>query len=523
MFLVSSPNMPRGSPRVEAYVVEDLAASAEVLGAGLGALVSELAGLVSELAGPAVAAGSFDEIEQRVRVRGRELLRMVMQHAMDAQAARERRLTGVADAGGRARTRAERGHARTVVSSFGPVVIRRLAYRGAGAANLYPRDLVLNLPVRRYSWAVQAQAAGFALEASFGQASEWLAGGIGTTVHKGQIEQVVTGAARDTESFYATRAPVAVAREIPLALSLDGKGVAMRPEARRPADYRLVPGAFAKRLSTGEKRGVKRMAEIGAVFDALPPDTARTPELIMGLAQDPGSTPGPAGQARAVNRWYTADITADRTATIAKVFDEAARRDAGHERTWIVLVDGDRHQIAMIEREARARNARITILADFIHVLEYLWKVGWAFYRPRDPALEAWVTAQGTEILHGRTRQVIALIEALALEHPPAPGSEHEKQIRRTLSYLTSKLPYLNYPQALASGWPIATGVIEGACRHLVADRLGITGARWGLAGAEAILRLRAIKANGDLDAYWTHHVEQERQRNHVSRYQLAA
>jgi hypothetical protein len=138
----------------------------------------------------------------------------------------------------------------------------------------------------------------------------------------------------------------------------------------------------------------------------------------------------------------------------------------------------NRAKIAMIEREAAARNARITILADFIHVLEYLWKAGWAFHRPRDPALEAWVTAQGTEILHGRTRQVIALIEALALEHPPAPGSEHEKQIRRTLSYLTSKLPYLNYPQALASGWPIATGVIEGACRHLVADRLGITGAR---------------------------------------------
>jgi len=523
MFLVSSQNMRRGSPRVEGYAVEDLAARAEAVEAGLGALVSELAGLVGELAGPAVAAGSFDEIEQRVSVRGRELLRMVMQHVMDVQAAGERRLAGVAGAGGTARTRAERGHARTVVCGVGPVTVRRLAYREAGAANLHPRDAVLNLPVRRYSWAVQARAAGFALEASFGQASEWLAAAIGSTVHKGQIEQIVTGAARDTEGFYATRAPVAVRREIPLVLSADGKGVAMRPEARRPASHRKVPGAFAKRLSTGEKRGVKRMAEIGAVFDALPPETARTPELIMGVAQDPGGTPGPAGQARAVNRWYTADITADRTATIAKVFDEAARRDPGHERTWIVLVDGDRQQIAMIEREAAARNAGITILIDFIHVLEYLWKVGWAFHAPRDPALESWVTAQGTAILHGHTRQVIALIEALAREHPPQSGSEHEKQIRKTLSYLTGKLPYMNYSQALASGWPIATGVIEGACRHLVADRLAITGARWSLAGAEAILRLRAIKANGDLDAYWTHHIEQERQRNHVSRYQLAA
>jgi len=343
-------------------------------------------------------------------------------------------------------------------------------------------------------------------------------------VHKGQIEQIVIEAACDTEGFHAARAPVAVRPEIPLVLSVDGKGVAMRPEGRRPTRYKNVPGAFGKRLSTGEKRGVKRMAEIGVVFDALPPQAPRTPELIMGLAQDPDGRPG---HPRAVNRWYTADITADRTATITKVFSEAARRDAGRERTRIVLVDGDRHQIAAIEQEAAARSTQITILIDFIHVLEYLWKAGWAFHEPRDPALESWVTAQGTQILHGRTSQVIELIQDLAREHPPSPGSEHARQIRKTLSYLTSKLPYLDYPRALAEGWPISTGVIEGACRHLVADRLAITGARWGLAGAEAILRLRAIKASGDFDAYWAHHAEQERQRNHISRFhpssQLAA
>jgi hypothetical protein len=299
-------------------------------------------------------------------------------------------------------------------------------------------------------------------------------------------------------------------------LSADGKGVAMRPEARRPGrGKKKVPGAFDKRLSTGQKRGAKRMAQVGAVFDALPPDTPRTPELIMGGPQGP-----PAGQVRAVNRWYTADIAGDRTAVTGRIFDEAGRRDPAGERAWVVLVDGDRHQIASFEAEAAARGTRITILIDFIHVLEYLWKVGWAFHEPRDPALEPWVTAQATQILHGRASQVTDLIQALAREHPPRPGSEHDKQIRKTITYLTGKLPYLDYPRALASNWPIATAVIEGACRHLVQDRLGITGARWGLAGAEAILRLRAIKANGDLPAYWTHHIEQERQRNHLSLYQ---
>jgi hypothetical protein len=503
---------------VEAYALGELVARAEAVQPGLGVLVGELAGLAGELTGEGFAAASFDEIERQVTGRGRELLRMVAQHVLDCQAAAEPRLAGVADAQGAARPWAERGHARTVVSGAGPVVIRRMAYRAAGQGNLYPRDAVLNLPVRRYSWAVQAQAVGFAVESSFEQAGDWLAASTGTRVGKRQMEQITAGAARDAEAFCAARAPAPPAPGLPLVISVDGKGVAMRPEGRRATRYQHVPGAFEKRLSTGEKRGAKRMAEVGVVFDAMPPRDPRTPELIMGQGSGPDGAP--AGQVRAAGRWYVTDITAGRAVTIARVFDEAARRDPCHERAWVALADGDRHQIAAIEKEAAQRGITITVLVDFIHVLEYLWKVGWAFHEPRDPALESWVTARALDILHGRTDQVIALIEALTAQHPPRPGSEHAKLIKKTLTYLANKQPYLDYPTALASGWPIATGVIEGACRHLIADRMGITGARWGLPGAEAILRLRAIKANGDFDAYWTYHAEQEHQRNHLSRYQ---
>jgi hypothetical protein len=134
--------------------------------------------------------------------------------------------------------------------------------------------------------------------------------------------------------------------------------------------------------------------------------------------------------------------------------------------------------------------------------------------------MEAWVTAQATDILHGQVPAVIARIRALAAEHPPRPGSEHAKIIAKTLGYLDNKQPYLDYPRALAAGWPVATGVIEGACRHLIGDRMGITGARWSLEGAQAILWLRAIRANGDLDTYWNYHIAREHQRNHLSRYQ---
>ena len=85
--------------------------------------------------------------------------------------------------------------------------------------------------------------------------------------------------------------------------------------------------------------------------------------------------------------------------------------------------------------------------------------------------------------------------------------------------YLKNKKPFLDYPKALAAGWPIATGVIEGACAHLVRDRMDVTGARWSVAGAEAILKLRAVRSNGDWPAYWKHHLAQEHRRVHASRY----
>ena len=133
--------------------------------------------------------------------------------------------------------------------------------------------------------------------------------------------------------------------------------------------------------------------------------------------------------------------------------------------------------------------------------------------------MEDWVIAQALDILHGRTGDVITRIQALAAEHPPRPGGEHAKIIRKTLSYLQAKQPFMDYPRALANGWPIATGVIEGACRHLVQDRMGITGARWSLPGAQAMLWLRAIAASGDTSAYWAWHITREHQRNHLSRY----
>ena len=505
---------------MEAYAPSEPTATTEAVGPGLEVLIGLLAGLAGELTRPGAASLSLHQIEHRVQEGGRELLRKLLQHVLDVHAAAEPRLPLVIDIDGIPRPRSERGHTRTLLSVLGPVTITRRAYRAPGESNLYPRDAVLDLPRRRYCWAVQATVVDFAVETSFERAGQWLAAHTGTQVGKRHIEQIVTEAARNVDAFGLARHEAVPVPGVPLVLSVDGKGVAMRPEARRKSRYKPVEPAFGKRLGTGEKRGAKRMAEIGVVYDALPPDRPRTPKLIMGQVTGPDGTPVRAGQVTAQGRWYTTDITASRAVTIGKVFAEADRRDPGHERDWVVLADGDSHQITAIEKEATRRRVTVTIIVDLIHVLEYLWKVGWCFHKPRDNTIEGWVTARALDILRGDTRGVIALVKDLATQHPPKPGSEHERLIRTTVGYLTNKLPYLDYPRALAGGWPISTGVIEGACRHLVQDRMGITGARWGLTGAEAVLALRAIKTNGELDTYWTYHLQQENQRNHLDHYQ---
>jgi len=216
-------------------------------------------------------------------------------------------------------------------------------------------------------------------------------------------------------------------------------------------------------------------------------------------------------------KWLTASVVDDTATVVADLFDEADRRDPEAQHTWVALVDGNCHQIDRLHAEAAKRGLTLAIVVDFVHVLEYLWRAAWCFFAEGGPAAETWVGQQASVVLHGRARSVAATIRGKATRARLDPASR--KGADRCADYLTSKAAYLDYPTALAAGWPIATGIIEGACRHLVTDRLDITGARWGLDGAEAILKLRALVSNGDFDAYWRYHLAQKHQRVHQSRY----
>jgi hypothetical protein len=234
---------------------------------------------------------------------------------------------------------------------------------------------------------------------------------------------------------------------------------------------------------------------------------------VPGTAPPAEPTAGPAAE----GKWLTASVAASATEVIAQVFTEAERRDPTHSRPWVMLVDGARYQLDAIRAEITRRDLSVHIVIDFIHVLEYLWKAAWCLFPQTDPAAEAWVADQAITILGGNAATVAAAIrrQATHADLPPA----RRKNADRCADYLTTKDPYLRYDKALAAGWPIATGIIEGACRHLIKDRMDITGARWSLPGAEAILKLRALTSNGDFHTYWNYHLTHEHHRTHHNRY----
>ena len=121
---------------------------------------------------------------------------------------------------------------------------------------------------------------------------------------------------------------------------------------------------------------------------------------------------------------------------------------------------------------------------------------------------------------YGYSKDTPARSPAPSAAKPPTPAWSATSQTRRRSRQLPDQqVPLPRLPHRPRNGWPIATGIVEGACRHLVKDRMDITGARWGLAGAEAILKLRALKANGDFEQYWRYHLNQERHHVHQARY----
>ncbi len=478
-----------------------------------GELAAALAGPAEQFAGLAAWAADearyldLGEREEAIGREGRELQRLLLQAAFDLDAAREERAAQVTSAAGIGHGVVEEGHGRGVTSVFGPVRVTRMAYRNRREPNLYPADARWILPGDPYSLGMRALVAYHLAGGGFGQAQDVIEARTGVTVGRAQLTGLAEDLAAWTDDFYAGRSRDAEEDDQPdtdvIMMQGDGKGIAMRPEHRKNGG------------TDPAHPGVKKMAEIVAVADFTP--AVREPEDIAAPQARRQAHPGP----KARDKWVSASVTESIEDMIASAFEEADRRDPQRVRQRVFLVDGNKQQITAIGAQARERSLKVPVLIDYIHVSGYIGKAAAALH-PGDPATAGqWADGQLLRVLHGRARAVAAALASVAKKTRANPRTRHLDltDMDRAVTYLTNNHQHTKYDKALANGWPIATGMIEGACRFVIEDRFGITGARWSPDGAEVILKLRAVIVNGDLDAYMRYYKERYRAEHHLARY----
>jgi hypothetical protein len=460
-------------------------------------------------------ASDHAELEERVREHVRELGRQLLQAHLDLRAVHEHPVDVRGADGVRRTTR--RKSSRRLLTVVGEVEIQRWAYRARGVDDLHPADAALNLPDDLYSFGVRRLVAEEACKVSFDAVVEQTKKVLGVAVPKRQVEELAMRAARDFTAFYATRAVVAEDTTALLVFGFNGKGVVMRREDLREKTKKAAETSKYKletRLTKGEKRHRKRTAQVATVYTV--DRWVRTPMDILHDLRSvrPVATPRP----RPVNKRVWASLEVAPKEVIDEAFADGLRRDPERKRCWVVVVDGSREQLRQVSKAVKEVGVDVTIILDLIHVLEYFWKAAHCFHKEGTPALERWVNLRLLALLEGRAAGAFAKdLRRWATRRKL--GSKKRKVVTNCIRYLVNNRKLLHYDRAMAAGLPLATGAIEGACRYLLQDRLGITGARWSLRGAEAVIKLRALRSSGDFDEYWAFHLAQERLRNHEVRY----
>lgn len=478
-----------------------------------------LVGMKKRLTSQDLMGAQHSELESYVIKEGLELQRLLLEAHMDLRAARERQVAVKGADGIRRRTL--RASSRPVMTLVGEVSVSRLAYQARDVNGLHPMDAVLNLPPETYSHGVERFVAEHAAIQSFDDVQREVVSHTGAQVAKRQVEEMSVRAAADFELFYAERRESGELEEQtrdPLVMTFDGKGIVMVPRDLRPATKKAAGKAVRKlatRLTSGEKRNRKRMAEVAAIYTV--PSYPRTAEEVVADLNRCADRDARPARPKVRNKRVWASVAEPAKAIIEETFHEALARDPTHKRQWVALLDGNEDQLALVKAAAK-KYGPVFIVVDLMHVLEYLWRAGQGLYGESTPEAETWVQGRLLELLRGKPATEVAADLRRTIR-----GQTLHERVRPAVvgaaEYIRKYAPYMRYAEALSWGLPIATGVIEGACRYLVKDRMERGGARWTLAGAEAVLRLRALRTSGDFDAYWQIHLREEQRRNHAVHY----
>lgn len=403
-------------------------------------------------------------------------------------------------------------HRRAYQSIFGCFNLERVAYgtREGQRIEHVPLDARLSLPAGKFSYLLQDWDQGLAVESPYQQFNGVLQRMLGLEQSVASLEQMTRTMAEAVEGFWAEQTPVPAARaEQIVVLSADGKGVPMR----KPA---AAPPIAAHQHQKGPKPGRKKMAVVGAVYQV--DRYQRTPEeVVEALFREPGAVDPREKAARyhpvPEHKRSRVNLTAPEAATVgpteamfAWLADEARSRDPGEQLPWVVLMDG---QSSLWEeaKQALGEAPRVEIL-DLLHATSHLWDAVHLFHAPGSALALKLMELLVLALLSGMSEGVVNLLEEAAVQVGLARS--RRQQLTKICNYLRRHQARMRYDEYLAAGYPIASGVIEGACRHVVKDRMERAGMHWTLPGAQALLRLRCVGINGEWEAFMRYRIQQE-------------
>jgi hypothetical protein len=409
---------------------------------------------------------------------------------------------------GRSVRRLPERHDRRSVSIFGELTIDRVASgtREGQKIERVPLDERLALPEGDFSSVLEDWGQRLGLKGSFTEAGQSLEMLLGLRVGVRALEQMNRAVAGHAPSFQDSLEPPPAREEGPLmVVTADGKGVPMRrPE---PDDG---PRPHHRRTK-GEKANKKRMACVGAVY-SIEPFVRKAEDIIDEVLRDKKAEERPRPQHKHVWAEMTREVEGEPPVTakeglFCRLSDELTARNLGDDRPVVCLRDGER---ALWDAQGVYFPEAVGVL-DLFHVLERLWAVAHCFHTEGSDEAKGFVEQRLRDLLQGRVGYVISGLRR-RLKAGKLSG-QRRKVVRSALEYLGNNKAHMRYDEYLEAGYPIGSGVAEGACRHLVNDRMEQSGMRWTVDGAQAMLHVRALYLNDQWEEFHEHRVEQEQAR----------
>lgn len=407
---------------------------------------------------------------------------------------------------GRVVRRLPERHDRRYVSIFGELTIARAVYgsREGQKIERVPLDERLGLPEGDFSYVLEDWSQRLSLKESFAEAGRSLEMLLGLKPGSRTLEHMSREVAGYAPAFRDALPLPPPEEEGPLlVVTADGKGVPMRrPPQGGPRPHH--------RRTKGEKANKKQMACVGAVY-TIEPFVRSADDILDEVLRDERAADRPEPQHKHVWAEMTRKVGEKtinaKEALFGLLEAEAAARDSGGSRPVICLLDGER---ALWDMQREHFSDAVGIL-DLFHVLERLWAVAHCFHKEGSDGAKQYVEERLRDLLQGRVGYVIAGLRR-RLNGGKLGGPKREV-IRSAVEYLANNKDHMRYDEYLAAGYPIGSGVAEGACRHLVKDRMEQTGMRWTVEGAQAMLHVRALYLNGQWEEFLEYRVEQEQTR----------